>query len=360
MKKIVRESKNQGITLVALVITIIVLTILAGITLTAFIDENKGIINQSNNARSDTEIADWKERIDVAIVKAEGKYMNPTLDNIIQELIEDEIISNASQVDKETGAITTNEPSYVIEGKLDDYLQIEVADEKTVEDLKAGEKVYYDTGDTSVGTNGIIECVVLYDTEYNETKGTNYGVQIVASDTVGNDVTLGDRYFETAKDSYNNAITTLNAKAEEYVNSTYASDARCVGSVPNNKNSEATENWYIYSGHASIYFLETDTNYETDYEQMGSENLNIANIGVSYWLASRIHHNAYHSSGDSFDIRSVSTSGSLSFSELCRVYSYGSWDYYSVPQGFRPVFTLKPGIKITGGDGINTPYTLAP
>ena len=360
MKKIVRESKNQGITLVALVITIIVLTILAGITLTAFIDENKGIINQANNARSDTEIADWKERIDVAIVKAEGKYMNPTLDNIIQELIEDEIISNASQVDRETGAITTNEPSYVIEGKLDDYLQIEVADEKTVEDLKAGEKVYYDTGDTTVGTNGIIECVVLYDTEYNETKGTNYGVQIVASDTVGDDVTLGGSEFYTAMDSYNNAITTLNAKAEEYINPTYASDARCVGSVPNNKNSEAEDSWYTSSGHTFVYLRETDTNYETDYEQMGSENLNIANIGASYWLASRIHHNPYHYANNSFDIRSVSTSGSLSFSELCSVYSYGNWNGYSVPQGFRPVFTLQSGIKITGGDGINTPYTLAP
>lgn len=28
--------------------------------------------------------------------------------------------------------------------------------------------------------------------------------------------------------------------------------------------------------------------------------------------------------------------------------------------GLRPVFTLKSGIKLTGGDGVNTPYTLAP
>ena len=87
----------------------------------------------------------------------------------------------------------------------------------TVEVLKAGDKVNY------VDKQGnTIECVVLYDTNYNETNGTNYGVQIIASDVVC-DVTLGyndptaigNTNFEKAKYSYDNVISTLNKKAME-------------------------------------------------------------------------------------------------------------------------------------------------
>lgn len=51
--------------------------------------------------------------------------------------------------------------------------------------------------------------------------------------------------------------------------------------------------------------------------------------------------------------------GSLSGSALC--YLFG--DGYPVPDsnqnGLRPVFTLKAGIKVTGGNGtLESPYTL--
>ena len=39
-------------------------------------------------------------------------------------------------------------------------------------------------------------------------------------------------------EEYNNVIIILNDEAMKYLNTDYASDARCVGSVPNNKNSE--------------------------------------------------------------------------------------------------------------------------
>ena len=161
-------------------------------------------------------------------------------------------------------------------------------DTLTISDLlKVGDIVKYDTGNPNVGDNGVINCIVLYDKAYNEKNKTNYGIQIIAEDTVGDDVTLGGSDFYTARDSYNTAITTLNAKAEEYLNTVYALDARCVGSVPDNKNAEATDSYSVSSGHTSIYLLESDTNYETDLEQMHLVNSNIAITGESYWLASR-------------------------------------------------------------------------
>ena len=53
--------KNGGITLVALVITIIILLILAGISIQAI--TNTGIFAQANNAKRESEIANIKEQI---------------------------------------------------------------------------------------------------------------------------------------------------------------------------------------------------------------------------------------------------------------------------------------------------------
>ena len=118
---IIGTGKNKGVTLIALVITIIVLIILASISIAALTGDN-GLVNQANNAKGSTEYQQWDERIDVAIVNAEGKHRNPTLDDVIQQLIDSDIISEESQVNRETGDITTNEPTYVIEGKLEEYI----------------------------------------------------------------------------------------------------------------------------------------------------------------------------------------------------------------------------------------------
>ena len=67
----------QGITLIALVITIIVLLILAGITIGAITGEN-GIIGNAGQAKEEAEIANEKEIVDNATVQAMGnnKYGN--------------------------------------------------------------------------------------------------------------------------------------------------------------------------------------------------------------------------------------------------------------------------------------------
>ena len=71
-EKSVRIKENKAITLIALVVTIVVLIILAGISIGA-LTGNNGIINQTQNAKEQTEIADEKERIDLSTVGAVGK-----------------------------------------------------------------------------------------------------------------------------------------------------------------------------------------------------------------------------------------------------------------------------------------------
>ena len=60
------KEKNKGITLIALVVTIVVLLILAGVSIAMLTGDN-GIITQSQNAKADTEQAKVEEHVSVAI-----------------------------------------------------------------------------------------------------------------------------------------------------------------------------------------------------------------------------------------------------------------------------------------------------
>ena len=60
-----RSKEEKGITLIALAVTIIVMLILAGITITTLIGEG-GIINQAKKTRESSEIGKEKEQIKLA------------------------------------------------------------------------------------------------------------------------------------------------------------------------------------------------------------------------------------------------------------------------------------------------------
>ena len=200
-------------------------------------------------------------------------------------------------------------------------------------------------------------CAVLYDSS------SPYGVQIITMDIVEElalgyeDTTVsGSDEFTKSMNSYNSAIRTLNNAASKYLNTSYATSARSVGSVPNNPNSEASDYFYINSFSSFNNMLKNgDTNYEIDYEQMDS--LNLEDIGERYWLASREAGGGpiYY-----FSIQCVEFRGTEA-KKLCGVVShYDSGTGYSYDYiGLRPVFTLRSGLRITGGSGTeDNPYTL--
>ena len=211
--------------------------------------------------------------------------------------------------------------------------------------LKQGNHVTYPS------SKGNLACRVLYD------NSSGYGVQLITNDTVTDSYALGSSTFTTAMNAYNNAISTLNSAVSSYNNSVY-STVRCVGSVPNNPNQDSVGYFtssYSYMSSYNGKFKDTDTNYETDYNQMGT--LGIRDIGKFYWLASRKAQSSLSISA--FGVRLVVTSGSLSNSNLCNVVNsspeYSTGDGY----GLRPIFTLKSTVKVTGGNGTeSSPYTL--
>ena len=84
--------KEKGITMIALVVTIVVLLILASITIGAVTSEN-GILRNANDAKEQTEIAEEKEIVDRATIQTMG---NNSRGNIVEDELQE-------QLDKITG-----------------------------------------------------------------------------------------------------------------------------------------------------------------------------------------------------------------------------------------------------------------
>ena len=82
-----KTKKEQGITLIALVTTIVVLLILASITIGAVSGEG-GLIGNANEAKEKTEIANEKEVVDRAVVQAMGKNKRG---NLVKSELQDEL-----------------------------------------------------------------------------------------------------------------------------------------------------------------------------------------------------------------------------------------------------------------------------
>ena len=315
----IKRTTEKGITLVALVITIVILIILATITINVAFGEG-GLIEKAQQAKNLTEESTISEQ----------EKLNSLMDEYANMMAEDEEITEPEE--PVANEVNPDEPE---------------PEKPTAEDtLKAGDYVTYPSA------QGDIECRVLYDST------SEYGVQLITSACVGNDVTLGDSDFTTSMNSYNNAISTLNNAAGAYNNSDY-STARCVGSNPTNPSAEAG---YFTSSESymSAYngqLKDADTNYETDYNQMTT--LEINDIDDRYWLASRLVYSNSGSSYSDFRVRCVGDGGDVSYNLLCNVSSRVGLQTSYRSFGLRPVFTLKSGIKVTGGNGESgTPYTL--
>ena len=109
-----KQIASKGITLIALVITIIVLLILAGISIAMLTGEN-GILTKAANAERETEIVEAKEqaKLDIAEWTAtrlkEGKEANVT-NTKIQEILEGKAYVGSTTTNK----FTTKKNGYEI------------------------------------------------------------------------------------------------------------------------------------------------------------------------------------------------------------------------------------------------------
>ncbi len=111
MEKKQKRRKEKGITLVALVVTIIVLIILAGVTLNIILDQN-GIISKTQQAKEEWNEAEIAEK--EAMLKAEAKileFQNNTEHEMLEYYIDEVPIPKGfvyKEGTKETGLVIIN------------------------------------------------------------------------------------------------------------------------------------------------------------------------------------------------------------------------------------------------------------
>ncbi|MBR3163516.1 MAG: hypothetical protein IKF17_05410 [Clostridia bacterium] len=102
---------NKGITLIALVITIIVLLILVGITIASLTGEN-GLLSRATEAREETERAQEKEQIDLAVIASYGKDGTIDLELLASNL------SKIAGITNESGEAITSETAITLPYKV--------------------------------------------------------------------------------------------------------------------------------------------------------------------------------------------------------------------------------------------------
>ena len=176
MKKIIK--KNNGITLIALVITIIVLLILAGVTIATLTGEN-GILTRASDASEQTELADEREKVELATIGALAKENGG---EISQTSLEEELgkyFENGKYA-VEPGTNEDGTEGYIVTiTENDEQGRIYFVDKNgNVEDYIVREPAEPTEG---TGTNfnmsyGVIEVEFLGGTSYNATTTPNHPV----------------------------------------------------------------------------------------------------------------------------------------------------------------------------------------
>ena len=114
---IMLSKKNKGITLVALVITIIILLILAGISISAL--TNTGIFAKAKDAQSKSALADAKEKMTLLLNEWQMDHVTSTktLETFLQEKVTDKTIEEYKKLDNGNYEVYINGYVGVIDGE---------------------------------------------------------------------------------------------------------------------------------------------------------------------------------------------------------------------------------------------------
>jgi len=261
--------KNNGITLIALVITIIVLLILAGVTL-ASLNGESSIFTRANEAAKATEFATVREELEVAynsayaenmakvhvdreptdLKTAISEAMNPILQKYAQENANKKaaiVVEPTSNLTFDASGKTTIKLTYKADGSHQtgiitvrksslesdstsaseeaiftwSNMSSEENDDgnnpgnvlKTIEDLSAGDEVIY-----TDGSGKKIPCIVIE---------TENSIKLISKSVVGEKITLAGGNYGTnnTNNTYAKAIDNLNAATSLYLNTDIATSA---------------------------------------------------------------------------------------------------------------------------------------
>ena len=137
--KIKKLKEKQGITLIALIVTIIVLLILAGVSVLTLAGDN-GVLTRTKSAKKAYEIAEIKEEIQLEIIAKQTKNKGEISEDELKEILEKYGTINYDEDEEEIKSITTIKEGYEIAmsdiwtGTATSGIEI-INSEKTIVDL---------------------------------------------------------------------------------------------------------------------------------------------------------------------------------------------------------------------------------
>ena len=169
--------KNKGITLIALVITIIVLLILAGVSIAMLTGEN-GVLTKAESAKTETEKASAKEKAQLAIL---GSYDNSGKLNLDQ--LKEEVTNQGGTVTGDTFPVTVSMDGhdFIVDSngnvtekkKLADITGDETANTVTQDSL--GNPITIPAGFEVVNpTDNVTDGIIIKDKTHTATAGSEF------------------------------------------------------------------------------------------------------------------------------------------------------------------------------------------
>ena len=316
--------KENGITLVALVITVVIMLILAAVAIGSVTGD--GLFSKTRQAAETYENASREEADQIQTLMNEiDKYLTG---NNVSEGLEPEEVAVVGDFVNYSVQVDSNGNDVIDEGETYDKWRI-----------------------LDLDNNGHMEIVCYNGPEF----------------TIGSDTDVNK-----AKSDYANAIKILNDASVPYGEGTYGYSTRHLGSDPSNPRSyETIDESYIkfYKDYDNIesnanYRYIVQTHHESDLAAVRSfsNTEDGKKLAGSYsWVASRIVNT--FSSSSIFCVRTVDSSGTVvSNDNLCLVRSDGFGRGFSNSNAFAPVVSLESGVKIIEGSGDgseDSPWQLA-
>lgn len=306
----------KGVTLIALTITIVVLAIIAGITVTAVTGE-KSTIQEAKDAKASSEEESAKEQVQAAVlgcIKKDGSIDRERLNKKL-----------GTSITSFPAKVTIKGTEIVIKADGTTYLGTEtipytVSEMVESDKIKVGDYVNYTVAGYSSGWR-----VLSVNKE-------DKNVEIISNNSVYN-LTL------SGKTGYDNLVSNLNDIAKNYIDDKYVSSARTMGTDPSNIDGNTTKDFLGIKNLVMDYVYTSDTNYLRDYNII-KDNTSLQ-CNTDCWYASR--QLIAHKTGTTTDSATLSAyhgSGSEIKTDTLRLYAYSIQDS-SLSKGVRPVLTLK-------------------
>ena len=390
---------KQGVSLIVLVITIIVMIILAGTIIISL--NNSGILEKANEAVEETNLANVKELTQMAWANAyaEGARTEEELKAEVDKALED----NKVDVTKYKIKVTTS--GVTVKLKVGPWEQDGVKVTNGTITLEVGDSIAYD--ETNGGT-----ITGLTATEWNILGASEDGELLIVSKRGIKSVELGSPMggtdIQEAEETLQNAVEILDSTCEEYgkgegaiaVRSIRVEDIDRITGFDKNTYGKGTiaeygnEVTFMYNGTTSPEYVSSNgvsgtlgMEYNTGFHYYNGENIVVINdltTGTKGNKYATLKNNAYHYSLNTIN----GTKASNLFLEICWLAnSYIGVDEYEVAYGLfilypevgayevsycpfwmswgeacgdaqpvRPVVTLSPDIQLTGSSETGWTY----